>query len=79
MSKRKRIMVHHGDDPKKPWEVREEGSKEPLKTTTTKDKAVQVGRKIAKGTGNSQLVIFKKDGKIQEERTYVGDPYPPKG
>ena len=39
------------------------------------DDAVGRGRR----QGNSQVVIHRKNGTIQEERTYGEDPYPPEG
>jgi hypothetical protein len=45
-----------------------------------KEPAVREGAKQARGEcGESQLVIHRKDGTIQDERTYRKDPYPPKG
>lgn len=44
-----------------------------------KTNAVQVGRGLAKKKQPSQLVIHKKDGKIQTEHTYQNDPHPPDG
>ncbi|EHU4917199.1 DUF2188 domain-containing protein [Vibrio vulnificus] len=37
------------------------------------------GVDIAKRNIPSQLTIKKKDGQIEDERTYGNDPYPPKG
>lgn len=46
----------------------------------TKEPAVREGAKQARGErGESQLVIHRKDGTIEDERTYRKDPYPPKG
>jgi hypothetical protein len=39
---------------------------------------VKIGRGLAKRQ-QGQVVIRKKDGTIQEERTYGKDPFPPKG
>lgn len=45
----------------------------------SKSAAIQEAKAIAKRFQPSTLVIKKRDGKIQEERTYGDDPYPPKG
>lgn len=44
-----------------------------------KQEAVAYGMKVARKAIPSSLVIHKKDGEIQEERTYGNDPHPPKG
>jgi len=40
---------------------------------------IDQARKLAKSKPLGQIVIHKSDGKIQTERTYGRDPYPPKG
>ena len=45
----------------------------------TKKEAVRKTIEIAKKQQDSQVIIHKQDGKIQEERTYGNDPHPPKG
>lgn len=40
----------------------------------TKLEAVRAGAKRGRKHGHAQLVIHKRDGKIQEERTYGADP-----
>ncbi len=44
----------------------------------TKKQAIDEGVERAKAAGG-QLVIKKADGKIQSERTYGRDPFPPAG
>jgi hypothetical protein len=61
------------------WKVKSEGSKRAVKTFDHKKNAVDFGREIAKNQPLAQVKIHKKDGTIQEERTYRKDPYPPKG
>jgi len=68
-------VVPDGDS----WKVKSEGSKRAVKTFDDKKDAVDFGREIAKNQPLGQLKIHKKDGTIQEERTYGKDPYPPKG
>ena len=75
---RKRQKVHVSPY-KKGWKLQKEGTKKPLKTFKTKKKAVSFGIKEAKKPLLGQIIIHKKDGTIQEERTYGKDPYPPKG
>ena len=77
MANRERFYVNPREDGK--WEVTREGGKRPSAVTNTKDDAVSRGAKIAKNRGYSQLIIRKKDGTFQEERTYGKDPFPPKG
>lgn len=60
------------------WKVEERGGSQ-RSHHRTKDAAVGAGRRAARKSGNSQLVIRKRDGTIQEERTYGNDPYPPRG
>lgn len=45
----------------------------------TKAPVVEKIRREARNEGNSQVKIKGGDGRIQEERTYGKDPYPPKG
>jgi len=74
-SVRKRVFVvpRKGEG----WAVKEDGKI--VRKFSNKEEAVQFGRTLAKGTSLSQLVIHKKDGTIQEERTYGKDPFPPEG
>jgi hypothetical protein len=76
MSKRQKFHISpHGDR----WKLQKEGSQSPIKTFDTKREAVDFGRNKAKESRLGQLIIHKKDGIIQEERTYGKDLYPPKG
>lgn len=61
------------------WKFQKEGTSRPSKVFDNKSDAVSQGTGIAKKQGHSQVIIHKKDGTIQEERTYDKDPYPPKG
>lgn len=72
---RKRVFVV----PKrgKGWAVKE--GRETVQEFSKKEEAVRFGRDLAKSAPLSQLVIHKKDGTIQEERTYGRDPFPPEG
>jgi hypothetical protein len=73
---RKRIWVSP-DEGK--WKVKTEGAQRAAKIYDNKEDAVQKAIGMAKGEKPSQVIIQKQDGKIQEERTYGDDPYPPKG
>lgn len=59
------------------WAVKE--GRKVVEQFSRKKEAVQFGRSLAKGVPPSQLIIHKKDGRIQEERTYGRDPFPPEG
>lgn len=59
------------------WDVKRDGQK--VSHHNKKAPAVKKATVEAKKEGNSQVRIKKTDGKIQEERTYGKDPYPPKG
>ncbi len=60
------------------WQVKKEGNKRAYRVFTTKKEAVKFGKKLAEKE-KGQLLIQRKDGTFQEERTYRKDPYPPKG
>lgn len=77
MAERKRYYVNPREDGR--WEVVQEGAKRASTVGDTKSDIVKRGAEIAQGAGNSQLIIRKKDGTFQSERTYGKDPYPPKG
>jgi uncharacterized protein YdaT len=77
MSKKSRYHVtqkENGD-----WQGKQEGAQRASTTASTKQEAVKQTIEIAKNKGESQVIIHKQDGKIQEERTYGTDPNPPKG
>ncbi|MEH1015734.1 DUF2188 domain-containing protein [Micromonospora sp. CPCC 206060] len=59
------------------WKV-EQGGRE-VGTYDTKQVAVEAGRKAARTSEPSQLVVHTADGRIETEYTYQGDPYPPAG
>lgn len=76
MAKREKFHVTHKDGN---WRVTKQGATRPSKTFDKKKDAVGYGRERAKSEEKGQLIIHKKDGKIQTEHTYKEDPYPPKG
>lgn len=63
------------------WKGKKEGSERASIKGDTKEEVMKKTIDIAKKQGDSSVVIHKKDGKIQEERTYPksSDPYPPEG
>jgi len=76
MGKREKYHVTHDDGN---WKVKKQGANRARKVFENKKEAVDYGREVAKSEPKGQLIIHKKDGKIQTEHTYKKDPYPPKG
>jgi len=72
-SKRIHITGERGN-----WRGVREGGERATFTAPTKQAAIEKGRAQAQKE-QGQLIIHKTDGKIQEERTYGKDPFPPKG
>ena len=62
------------------WVLTKRGGKRATKWFDTKREGLEFSAPFVRGReGDSQLVIRKQDGRIQEERTYGSDPHPPKG
>jgi hypothetical protein len=63
------------------WKGQLEGGKKASATASTKQEVIKKTIEIAKNQDISSIKIHKKDGTIQEERTYPrkSDPHPPKG
>ncbi|WP_425449479.1 DUF2188 domain-containing protein [Dethiothermospora halolimnae] len=61
------------------WQVKREKSSTVLKNFDTKQEAVDYGVKVARNNQPSQLTIKRKNGTIEDERTYGNDPFPPRG
>lgn len=61
------------------WAVKRENTAKASEIKPTKEQAVKIATNQAKKAGLGQVVIHGQNGKIQEERTYGHDPYPPKG
>ena len=74
---KKRTVVRVVPDGAGGWKVTQGG--QTVSKHRKKSAAIERGRSIAKGQKPSQIVIHKKDGKIQTEHTYQSDPRPPKG
>ncbi len=77
MSSREKYHVTQRDDGK--WQVKHEGGERASGLHDTKDKAVDQARGLAQNGPLGQVIIHGRDGKIQEERTYGNDPFPPRG
>lgn len=77
MSRSKYWVVWTSDIEK--WQVKKTGNDSAIKNFDVKVDAIVYGVDIAKRNKPSQLIIKKKDGTIEDERTYQDDPYPPKG
>lgn len=62
------------------WELRKEGATRASKTAGTKDELLEMTGTFMKGK-TASVKIHKKDGVIQEERTYprAADPRETKG
>lgn len=69
---------HHVVPRQNGWAVRREGSDRASTITPTKTEAVDRAKAIAERERGG-IVIHGENGRIQEERTYGHDPYPPKG
>lgn len=77
MAKKEKYHVTQGDDGK--WRGKKQGAERASTVADTKAEAVKRTIEIAKNKEDSQVFIHKKDGKIQEERTYGNDPSETKG
>ena len=69
MAKLPRFSLAHNEKTKK-WELKTEGSSEVVKKFPTKAAALKGGVLEKAVGGRGSVRIRKRDGKIQEERTY---------
>jgi len=60
------------------WAVHREGSKRADSVHRGKEAAVKRSAELGKRHGG-QVRIKGQDGRIQDERTYARDPFPPQG
>ncbi len=74
----KRVTYTVGPDGDR-WKVSRRGGSRASGTFDKKQDAVSRGRELAKAQERGQLVIKKKNGRIQTEYTYGDDPFPPRG
>ncbi|HYV45407.1 MAG TPA: DUF2188 domain-containing protein [Myxococcaceae bacterium] len=61
------------------WAVKQRGARRAVGLFEDKSDAVSRARGIAKQREPAQVVVRTKDGSIQTEYTYGGDPSPPRG
>ena len=74
-----RKKYHVTQKPDGTWAGKAQGGQRASTVGNTKAEALKRTIEIAKNKPSSQVIIHKRDGKFQEERTYGNDPYPPKG
>ena len=77
MSSRKKY--HVTQNPDGTWKGKAQGGERASTVGDTKAEVLSRTIEIAKKQQDSQVIIHKKDGTIQSERTYGNDPYPPAG
>lgn len=77
MSDRK--SYHVTKNPDGTWKGKAQGGQRASTVGDTKAEVLSRTIEIAKNKPKSQVIVHKKDGKFQEERTYGKDPYPPAG
>jgi len=71
-----RKTQHVVPNPSGGWSVKKGGAQKATKTFITKKEAEYFGRELAKNQ-KAELVVHKKDGKIQNPNSYGRDPHPP--
>lgn len=72
-------QVYHVVPAENGWEVKKEGNKRASAKARLKADAVSEAKRLAKKAKLGQVIIHKKDGKIQTEYTYGEDPRETKG
>jgi Uncharacterized protein conserved in bacteria (DUF2188) len=63
-------VYHVAPNPSGGWNVQAEGATRPTSRHPTKKEAVARGRELAKAQGPGQLIVHRKDGRIETEYTY---------
>jgi uncharacterized protein YdaT len=66
--------TYHVVSSDKGWSVKRENSQRASSTHNIKQDAIQRGKELANSSSEGQLIIHRKDGKIQTEYTYGNDP-----
>jgi len=61
------------------WQGKIEGAERASITAEKKEDAVAATIELAKKNLPSSVRIHKLDGTIEDERTFMNDPYPPQG
>ncbi len=59
------------------WDVRRDNAKRASAHADTKEEAIKKGRDISKNQG-TELIIHRKDGRIQNADSHGNDPCPPR-
>lgn len=72
-------QVYHVVPAENGWEVKKEGNKRPSAKARLKVDAIKRAKKLAKNAKLGQVIIHKRNGKIQTEYTYGDDPRKTKG
>jgi len=75
MPRKSHHVVH---DPNGGWSVKKGGADRASAHAKTKEKAVDIARKISQNQ-KSELVIHNRNGKISQSDSHGHDPYPPRG
>lgn len=60
------------------WAVKQDGAVKALQVTNSQKEAIDIGRELAE-KGETELLIYGKDGKIREKNSYGNDPRHIKG
>jgi len=63
--------------PSSGWSIKKSGASRASKTFTKKEDAVKYARKLARSS-HSELIVHKRNGRIQSKDSYGKDPNPPK-
>ncbi len=75
MPRKSHHVVH---DPNGGWNIKKGGADRVSAHAGTKEKAIDIARKISQNQG-TELVIHNKNGKIAQSDSHGHDPYPPRG
>jgi len=79
VEKVEREVYHVVPNPKGGWFVKREKVEQPVAEWPNKRQAIGIAKKLAKRAELGQVIIHKRDGKIQREYTYGKDPRVTKG
>jgi hypothetical protein len=61
------------------WRVKRDGAQRAIRITDTQREADRIARRVARGSGNSEVVTHGEDGRIRSKDTIGGaDPNPPR-
>jgi uncharacterized protein YdaT len=73
----KKVTHHVVKSPDGGWDVKKGGATRKSGNFETKKEAVSWAREVSKNQG-SELIIHKKDGRIQRTDSHGNDPMPPR-